>query len=290
MKLYALDIPEEAAEIAGWLERHLVGTHLAELVAELTAVAGPGTSLSLRQLLTHHRADVLRRGLDVLGPEKLRLLLHQPALLLELQELVLTEGEAYWDRVPLTAEMRGAIEQAERSLQPSLKPKPRQRAESRAWFARPWLAALASAAAVLLVVSAWEFWLRPPPGAPGPDWGWARPGALSQEFPAPAYLARLAEAAAQWRQQRPQTADGLARRLADLRLGCTTLLLAEHRPLDAKTRDWLRERCRAWADKLDQQLSALEKGADPLQVRTEVDQIVDRLVDALHAKAKELQA
>ena len=40
MKLIALEIPENPAELAGWLDRQIVGDDLAALVAELEAIHG----------------------------------------------------------------------------------------------------------------------------------------------------------------------------------------------------------------------------------------------------------
>src|SRR5207253_3173371 len=105
-------------------------------------------------------------------------------------------------------------------------------------------------------------------------WGWSRPGALPGDVPAPAYLDRLADAAAEWFARRPDEPLALARRIAEFRQGCSVLILAEHKPLSAEDRRWLVVRCRAWAGALDRHLAAVEAGRDPARVRTEVDETV----------------
>ena len=103
MKLIALEIPDDTAELAGWLEGHLVGLELSALVAELEAVHGPrkvrpsrpchsrrswGASAKRCSLTVWH----LCREID------LRQLLRHPRLLLDFQELALSSGRPYWHR------------------------------------------------------------------------------------------------------------------------------------------------------------------------------------------------
>jgi hypothetical protein len=164
------------------------------------------------------------------------------------------------------------------------------------WYQRPWVVSLATAAAVLLAVGGYWFWLgrTSQTTAPGPvaatEWGWSKPDALPNDKPAPEYLNALADAGAEWFKKRPEDAPDVARRINDFRRGCSTLILAPHKPLANADREWLVERCRAWAKKLDEQLVALEQGADPIKVRAEVDGIVNKLVDALRGRAKQAAA
>ena len=97
MKLVALEIPDDLALLPGWLEGHLVNTDLAALVAELEAVHDEHPdNLSLTDVLRDRRDAVLSRGLASLPAEGLKSLLRNPRLLLELQELILTEGGPCW--------------------------------------------------------------------------------------------------------------------------------------------------------------------------------------------------
>src|SRR6266446_5656044 len=101
MRLAAMDIPDDRVQLSGWLESHLVNGDLAILVAELSAVhaAPPGPGATAQQVLGDRRAEVLARGLGAMPPHLLRQFLTQPALLLDLQELVLASGSPYWDRL-----------------------------------------------------------------------------------------------------------------------------------------------------------------------------------------------
>jgi hypothetical protein len=110
---------------------------------------------------------------------------------------------------------------------------------------------------------------------------------LPQDLPPAAYLDRLADAAADWFRARPDEPIALARRLAELREGCSVLILSEHRPLSPEDRTWLVERCRSWAAKLDAHLTAVEAGEDPAKVRAAADETVNRLIAALRERARE---
>src|SRR5687767_1355847 len=98
MKLIAMTIPDDPAELAGWLERRLVGLDLAALVAELSAIHGdrPSAAGELDALLGGHRDAVLNQGLSALPAAGLRELMRRPSVLLELQELILIDGGDYW--------------------------------------------------------------------------------------------------------------------------------------------------------------------------------------------------
>jgi hypothetical protein len=301
MRLIVMNIPEQTDALAGWLERQLVGLDLAELVAELEAIHAAGATLSLDDVLGGRRADVLQRGLGAVPAEALRQLLRQPRLLLELQELVLEHGGSHWGGVDAGAEMELAMHRGEQRLlvavrgrRPAAPPAPvvRPTEAVTAWYRRPSVVSLATAAALLLAVGGYWFWLgrTSQTTVPGPTaterWGWNKPGALPNDKPAPEYLNALAGAGAEWFKKQPDDAPGVAQRINEFRQGCSTLILAPHKPLGDEDRKWLVERCRVWAKKLDDQLAALEQGEDPVKVRTEVDGIVNKLVDALHDRAK----
>src|SRR2546421_7439834 len=101
MTLYALDIPDDPAQLPGWLERHLVGLDLGALVAELAAVHGaaPGGGPPIQELLGGSLELVPTRGLRAVPPVVLKQLLVQPHRLLDLQEWVLSRGGPYWERL-----------------------------------------------------------------------------------------------------------------------------------------------------------------------------------------------
>lgn len=298
MTLFALDIPDEPAQLPRWLENHLIGHHLGDLVAELSAVHGAPSAdqPSVRDLLGERLGGVLEGGLRVLPPGMLRKLLVRPSLLLELQELVFVHGGPYWDRATGSAtSVQNQVDRGRRRLEEFLAAgdgaeEPERSAllspRPLAWYRRPWVVGLATAAAVLLAVFFYHTY-GPPGERPTPDaWGWNTPGALPENVPADVYLNRLADAAEEWFRQRPEGPVALARRIAQLRQGCSVLILAEHPALPPEDRRWLVERCRAWADKLDKHLAAVEAGRDPVQVREEADDTVTKLTRALRDRAQ----
>lgn len=293
MRITALEIPEREADLAGWLEEKIVGLELGVLVAELAAVHGPECMApprrgELARVLGGRLETVLEQGLAAVEPGALGGLLKRPPLLRKLQKLVLLKGEGYWEeklrssravgelvrRTPGPLKLRA--EPAARRSGIVAAPAIRQRDRRWVWF---------SAGAVLAAAASLSIALLIP--RPRPSWGWSRSDALA-EAPTPgAYLNRLAQEAEEWFRESPNTPTDLALRIHELRSGCTRLILAEHQALPAPEKTWLVGKCREWAGKIDAQLSALESGAPPPDVRLAVDEIVHKLAAALRAKATE---
>jgi hypothetical protein len=302
MSLHSLDMPDDHRELAAWLERRLVGPDLGELAAELAAAAPAegGPAPAADDLLGEWREVVLAGGLKLAPPELLQRLLAHPQRLLDLQEQVLTRGGRYWDRVAAWAEAPDLLERSRARLAAALpedaRPQPapavlplKQAAPRRRWV---WAAAgaVAAAAAVLLAVLAYQHF-NPPTLSPPTKiaWGWNKPGVLAADVPRDAYLHRLADAAGEWFDQRPEDAAGTAKRLNEFRGGCSALLLAEHRPLTEDDRRWLKDKCREWAAKLDAALAEVEAG-QVQKGRDDADATARQLVEALHKRAAERAA
>jgi hypothetical protein len=302
MKLITLEIPHDTTALPGWLEHHLVGSDLGALVAELEAVHGRAAkTLRLEQVLGRHRESVLGRGLAALPADGLRRLLLQPALLLDLQELILTSGGQHWiDLAASEPEHQQAAERGWRRLGASLAaegtaneagqsdPAPSGAGRS-FWSRHRWLASLATAATVLLaVILIMNRGVDKPGGSvvATSGWGWNKAGALPQDLPRKDYFGRLADGAHEWFNMRPDDQLALARRIAEFRHGCSVLILSPHRPLSADDRGWLVEKCRAWAAKFDGYLAAVEAGEDPLKVREKADETINRLIDTLQGRAR----
>ncbi len=293
MKLVALEIPDDPALLPGWLESHLVNTDLAALVAELEAVHGeqPG-GLSLADVLRDRRDAVLSRGLAALPADGVKTLLRNPRLLLELQELILTEGGPCW--LDGAAEAASKQDDLERAWNRLNDPPPQTSRAAVLPGAPPsrrvvplarWIAIFAAAAAIVLGV----FLVERRPGSDqgaASGWGWSRPGALAGDLPPAVYLDRLADAAGEWFKKRPDDPIALARRIGEFRQGCSVLILSPHKPLAAQDRTWLVEKCRAWAARLDAHLAALEGGASAAQVRDEADATINKLIAALRERAQ----
>ncbi|HJZ58526.1 MAG TPA: hypothetical protein VKE74_26530, partial [Gemmataceae bacterium] len=91
--------------------------------------------------------------------------------------------------------------------------------------------------------------------------------------------------AEEWFNEKPEDAAALARRINELRTGCSKLIFSPHEPLPEKDREWLVGKCREWAKKMDDHLTALEAGADLRAVRADVDQTVTKLSAALRERA-----
>lgn len=300
MKLHSLDMPDNPADLPRWLERQLVGAHLRELVGELTAVHGSTSTLyTLDEVLGEDRDRLLRHGLTAVPVPKLRRLLVQPRLLLELQEVACRDGGPFWSELAATdGELSQSVSRGRSQVNDQLFAASKAAASPRAdvvpisrairWTSNPWLVSLATAAALLLAVTLFEFTRLSPKKSHTPvsaGWGWNRPDSLAAQGSAADYLNRLADAADEWFLQRPEEATALARRIGELRQGCSMLIFAEHRPLDETERQWLVEKCRAWAAKLDQHLVALESGEDPLDVRGRADETVRKLVEAMRNRS-----
>lgn len=311
MNLHALDIPDHPAELAPWLERQLTGLHLAELVAELSAVHDPHVekARTLDEVLGSDLPRVLSSGLASLSRSQLRELLREPRLLLDLQERVFIAGGDYWDR--LSSASREVEHQLSRDWQavshgletshagPPTIPFPGAGAdgsnrnvspEIRRSRWRSWAVTFTAAAAALFIGVFFGDRFRPQPPQVASGWGWQRPESMEPVGTQSEYLNRLADSAEQWFKKRPDTPAALARRIGEFREGCTALLLAEHRPLAPETRDWLRERCRAWAGKLDGHRNDLEAGEDVQKVRAAADETVKKLIQAIRTRATEVAA
>jgi hypothetical protein len=325
MRLIALEIPDDATDLPGWLEDRLVGLDLSALVAELEAVHGRGAGsagppLSIDTILGKEREAVLAHGLASLPADRLRQLLRHPRLLLDLQELILSSGRPYWHRraesalerdptseqqaaidrdwawlaanviedAPKSAPARDQTVQAFAAINPAQqRPRSRWRSHSLAW--------LAAAAAVLLAFFTVYRWpgrdqkANVPPGdlvASPSAWGWNRSDALPQDLPRDAYLNHLADAAHSWFNKRPEDRTALAQRITEFRQGCTVLIQSPHKPLPAADRTWLVDKCRAWATKLGTHLAELESGQAVIKVRDEADETINKLITALRERAR----
>src|SRR4051812_19800390 len=104
MNLLVATIPDDPTDLAGWLERRLVGLDLGALVTELSAIHRPAPAgrSTLREVLNGQLEQVRRSGLGCLSRDQLRQLLTRPGLLLELQQEVLSAGGPYWDQIART--------------------------------------------------------------------------------------------------------------------------------------------------------------------------------------------
>ncbi len=229
---------------------------------------------------------MLQNGLGTLEVDRLRQLLRHPQLLLSLQDEIVQHGGDYWMQRPMRREEEVALASQWKLLESVMSPAvvtPAAATVQRSWLGRSAIAAILSAAATLVVAFSLRDRMVP---TPAPGWGWEKPGALAVNLPPREYLNHLADAAQDWFKKRPENASDLARRISQFRQGCSTLILAEHQALAPADRDWLRERCRAWATKLDGHLAAIEAGEDVTAVRAAADETVNKLIKAIRDRAQ----
>lgn len=269
MNLLSLEIPDDPVQLPDWLEAQLVGLHLGELVAELTAIHGQGMGGSLQAVCGNQLDEVLQNGLARFSHATLQELLRQPQLLLDLQERIFIEGGEYWRTVPRTQEHQARVA----AVWERLKQEPRDR--SRGQYRPRFLAALALATALTLLFG---WWVQTPRD---PVWGWNRPGVFAVAMAQDEYLNHLADRANEWFQQPRETRAQLQQRLREFRQACDDLIAAPHPQLEPELRDVLRTRCRNWAQKFDDQRVALENGAEVAEVRQAADETVTKLIGAL---------
>lgn len=285
MNVHALDIPEPEA-IPAWLDRHVVGPHLAALVAELVAVHGDDQRRSLDDVLGDRLDDVLANGLAAAGPGGCADLLRSPRCLLELQERIVADGGPHWDTVADSTGLDVLVAGGWKRLHDSVAGPVTMPAPARPrTFRTAFVASLLSAVATVLVMLALQrFGPLQDAGKPGP-WGWNRPGAMVSNATADEYLSGLADSADEWFRKRPETASDLAARIIQFRHGCSTVMLSTHEPLSADDQVWLKERCAKWAEKLDAHLADLEAGTKPAEVRAATDETITALTEALRKRA-----
>ena len=306
MNLYVFDIPEETIELAAWLETHLVGPELGELVAELAAIhdvaisdsVGPASrdrpdEGALQKSLGRELPSILRDGLRNTPRSQLQTLLRNPRLLLDLQERILINGGEYWQgKSSAESPSAATLEKIWSDLEPALAvPLVAPAAKGLKWTVRILMVIAASVMGVATGLHFSRPHARVEP-TPSPTvipvaqtgWGWNKPDAFPQNLDPKSYLSFLADGAEEWFKKRPENREDLEKRLTQFRKGCDTLINAEHQPLDPADRAWLKERCTVWSEKLDKHLADLRSGKDVLKVREEADGTVQKLVTALKSR------
>jgi hypothetical protein len=278
MTLVLPTMPENPAELAVWLDRQISGPVLGRLIAELSALHQPSPSApDLATVLGADRPAVLAKGLGVLPEDRLRMLLHNPQLLGEVQDLVAEAGGAYWDELFDHPTLAKTVHAATRPQPEARLVRPRPPRPP--IYLRPWFVASATVVIVMMTV----LMHRPP----RPSWGWNNNRAIARGRTPAEHLTALANAADQWHAQpRDKTAE-LRRTLREMRDGCTAVLAADHRVLASEDHAWLLERCVAWGTLLDRYLADLQEGRSTDDVRHEADETIDKVVDALRKRAAE---
>lgn len=306
--VWPLEMPSEDGPLASWLEDRVLGTELGEVVAQLQVFVDGLRALvpaekradstvpliSVADWPEATRISVLDRGLSVLDHAALISLIRKPDELFELQILALSQVDGYWaERFESldTKESQGSPRFIESAGIPiptadpisSVPPTTRPTASKRIY------GLLSLAAAIVLTVTASWYFLTPPVDPVARDWGWDRPEVIDARTSPSNYLRSLAVRAEDWFRTDRSNRIALGTRLREFRHACDSIQAAEHPALNATDRAWLVERCRAWREKISEQIRLL----DSETVSTEVvlkstDEIVTKLVTALRLRADEL--
>lgn len=290
MTYLATTLPDDPAELGPWLDRIAAGGDAPRLADELNAIRGPATE---PMPFPNDAVETVRRdGFAGLAPDQLRRVLADPVALIRLAEEALVGGGDYWNRVGAHGTAFDVrVEIGRRRLMAEVAPVAPSAAVRRRSYA-PWLASLATAAALLMA-----FYLVPglrrgpePGPAASAAWGWQKAGDIDPATPPADYYARLADLADEWKTRDTATPLALALRINEFRAGCARLQLMEHKPLDDAQRKDLLARCQKWAKKFDANLAELETGGDAAKVRTAMDETAAQLGAALRDQSAKLRA
>ena len=285
-----LDMPEDRNNLPVWLERVLLSPDLPRLVTELKVIHGvPAQQLSLMDAMSGYSQTVLESGLVSLPPPVLSRLLRQPDLLPKLRDWVLESGGPYWDSIEAADDLSSSTQRIVEHVRKSMASKTLM-ADRRRSLTKGVLLFLAMAASVAIFV-VWHRYevnkisqilaktyedneqlrldndllnqrLAPVPVPPlAPGWGFARREDLATLEGDHAKLTKLSGLALEWGKKQPQNSLELAKRLLEFRQGCSGLLLNPP-PLTKPQQVWFAARCGDWASSIEQQLHALESGAD----------------------------
>jgi len=264
-----LTIPDADDSLADWLEGQLVGPDFFRLVSELEVIHGSGgpSAATIADVLGPNREAVLSRGLGALPREQLKALLQKPKLLLDLQELVLLDGGEYWQN------KTRPVQAMPSSVASPPKPAPRFN-----WLA---VVGIAVTVAALLMIFIW-----PRPAAT--QRGWHKESVFeARQLSAAAYLNQLAAAVEEYRATQPEDAATLARRIGEIRDGCTRFAMAAHPPLSQADRADVKARCRKWSDRLDEYRKQLEDSPDDAgKIHDQVNALIEQMAKVLRTKAE----
>lgn len=307
---HLLDIPDDDAQLPGWIEQMLVSPEFGEIASQLqflnqsassqgsSAIVAPTKSLddaTLREIATD--------GLASRDLETCRQLLRHPQSLVDLNDLIFEHGSDYWmGKIPQPGE-EGQASQAEWLSQVRdqlfagvAEPSVARSANAGSAVAssgptrRMWLAIAASIAAVGLGVAFSPLFDAPPQTA----WGWMQEDALPANVSADKYLAATSDSVLQWFDRSNDTADELSANLQHLAAGCQKLIDAPHEPLSEVDRAWMLERCLAWQPAIHSLAdSAAALSPDDqraiTEIRNDADDLVSRIANALKKRAQQVR-
>lgn len=326
MKLLIFNLPTDPNLIPDWLEQQIVGTSLAQLIAELSAVHGGPPHQKLRDICGSSHQNLLQVGLRALSEFQIQQLLQNPTALGELQEDGFVGGYPYWTRL---AESSRASSLADLLLQsrflphslldsptdagltrrtapelPNLtEPRPGQESSPSSAIdgiqplempegsvSRPPQGVKRGRLILALapaIVAATALFLLLPANSSSAPWGFQRPGLVTAQMSESELFSSLATASGEWFAQDRSTLPALRRSLVEFSAGCNALIAAPLPQLSPEKRELLREKCRTWQRDADALLAQLEAPTPALaEVRKSSDALMTRLGNALRRQLR----
>jgi hypothetical protein len=298
----ALCLPDDRSEWAAWLERQLVGLNLPKLCKQLITLGGTHPpQLTVEEVLGVQRAMVMQFGLqDQVSVQQLQQLLSQPALLLDLQAIILEEGSDYWIRVQPEPSISASVDSVRKKVMSSITASPERnrpidqaitdapggsweggkqvqvrRADdwggdrTGSWY---WLGALlATAAAILVVVMNLGN-----PQAEGEFFAAAELRTRLSGENVGAYLNRVADRIQNdWKNKKDLKSGLIAFRDSCKWLNTDSLDQALEGLTEPEMKG-LKSRCAGWETKLTKLIEGLEEKADGVEI--EADKLVAKMV------------
>jgi len=322
MNPFELDLPTTDDQMGFWLERQLVSGDLIDTVEKLHTLSG---ATEAKRILRDESLDrrlneaidglgqmVIDTGASVLSNAQIARLFREPELLFALQDLVLTACSPYWDNLlatqPIT-KLQPIVDSTNRNIAPpNVVPPPISlispsdigaerfsvnddlttrlgSAAQRTWYLPAAVSSLCTAAAVLIAFGIWQSRFTPLQVAQSAC-RWSIPVLLKSTDGR--QLFRQVADDATWPTLPHSTAADLAKEIADYRAKCSQLILTDFAFLRPEEQTFLRDKCRLWAKKMDEQLVRIESQSndDPtlrLQVHTDMAIIITNLQKALRA-------
>jgi len=228
MNLKSLSIPDSLPELAHWLDDLLVSADLLDTILELEVLAGDRLTdiQTLDGILVEAQDSVITADLAQAQESTVRSFLRQPSLLLELQELVMMHGGAYWRNKADAAfgTPRMAIDRGKDISTANPKTHSTSIANSGWSQAQKMAGVIAALAAAVLIMFSISQLGGGDSSVAVAKWGFAKSGLLETSMPESEMLDRLASASASWHNKVPANAEQLEKRLREFDFGCQTLL------------------------------------------------------------------
>lgn len=270
MKIEVFDIPEEAKDLAPWLERQLMGTRLRSLVAEIRLFLGNDSTsnASLQSILGNRLSEVLEEGLLSIPESSLRQLIASPTRLEELQDLILETGGDYWRTVETTTTHTQQNQDVKKRVLNSINDvTPIKRIVN-----TPLWAGLAALAALILILFSTAPWIK------DPGEFFASEALQSSELTGKAYLALMAdEIERDWKTPTPSK-DQFKRKLTRLRDSCDVITSSPLKQLETGIADDLRKRCQKWQADFTIAIADIEAGKPLREIQERSDAVVEKLI------------